>query len=32
MPEELDHSASVVYDNRIWSTSGRCMAFVLTMS
>ena len=24
MPEELDHSASVVFEDRIWSTSGRC--------
>ena len=26
MLEELDHSTSVVFDNRIWSTSGRCEA------
>ena len=32
MPEELDHSASVVFDNRIWATSGRCEAFLPAMS
>ena len=32
MPEALDHSASVVQDNRIWLTSGRCRGVVLTVS
>lgn len=27
MPEELDHSASVVFENKIWSTSGRWTLF-----
>ena len=32
MPEELDHSTSVVFADKIWTTSGRCRAILLTMS